>query len=309
MARKPRLQFAGAIYHVISRGNYRKNLFEADAADSFQKTLFEACARSGWRLHAYVIMTNHYHLALQTPEPNLVEGMRWLQGTFGNRFNAYRKERGHVFQSRYKSLLIESGDALLGLVNYIHLNPVRARMLTLDELRTYPYSSYPRFFKRTVPAPLVREAFLTTLGFPDSLRGMRQYAERLEICEEGDQSRQAELVRKYCRGWAVASPGYRRELQKEFAKMEEQGASWGGREVGELREYQWEKRLEELLETEGKTEQDARKEAKSALWKVRIARELRRGTLASNAWIAEHLHMGHPTRVTNLTMKRCKLWD
>ena len=76
-------------------------MFEGGAAAAFEKTLFEACEKCGWRLHAYVIMTNHYHLAMETPEANLVEGMRWLQGTFGNRFNACRKERGHVFQARY----------------------------------------------------------------------------------------------------------------------------------------------------------------------------------------------------------------
>ena len=81
MARKPRLEFAGAIYHVISRGNYRKALFEGGAGEAFEKTLFEVCVKCGWRLHAYVIMSNHYHLALESPEPNLVDGMRWLQGS------------------------------------------------------------------------------------------------------------------------------------------------------------------------------------------------------------------------------------
>jgi putative transposase len=88
MARKPRLDFAGAIYHVLSRGNYRKDLFEEGGAVLFEQTLFQACAKCGWLLHAYVIMRNHYHLAVETPEGNLVEGMRWLQGTFGIRFNA-----------------------------------------------------------------------------------------------------------------------------------------------------------------------------------------------------------------------------
>ena len=140
MARKPRLEFAGGIYHVISRGNYRKELFEDGSARAFEKTLFEACRKCGWLLHAYVIMSNHYHLAVETPEPNLVEGMRWLQGTFAIRFNAFRGERGHVFQSRYKSLVIEEGRPLLGLVNYIHLNPVRAHFVSVAE--------FPHFWRR-----------------------------------------------------------------------------------------------------------------------------------------------------------------
>ena len=114
MARKPRLEFAGAIYHVISRGNCRKELFDEGSAKLFEKTLFEVCRKCEWFLHAYVIMNNHYYLAVETPEGNLVEGMRWLQGTFGIRFNALRDERGHVFQSRYKSLVIEGGEAAFG---------------------------------------------------------------------------------------------------------------------------------------------------------------------------------------------------
>jgi REP element-mobilizing transposase RayT len=115
MARKPRLEFEGAIYHVINRGNYRKDLFnEKGAAEAFERTLFEACEKCGWVVHAYVLMSNHYHLALETPEANLVQGMAWLQGTFANRFNRFRGERGHVFQSRYQSILIEEGRPCSG---------------------------------------------------------------------------------------------------------------------------------------------------------------------------------------------------
>jgi putative transposase len=168
MARKPRLEFPGAIYHVISRGNYRKPIFEDGGGPAFEKALFQACGKCGWLLHAYVIMNNHYHLAVETPQPNLVEGMRWLQGTFGIRFNAYHRERGHVFQSRYKSLVIEEGRPLLGLVNYIHLNPVRAGLKNITELREFSLSSFPKFFAKSPASCLVRSRFLGALEFPDS---------------------------------------------------------------------------------------------------------------------------------------------
>jgi len=93
-------------------------------------------------VHAYVLMSNHYHVALETPEANLVQGMAWLQATFANRFHG---ERGHVFQSRYKSILIEEGRPLLGLVDYIHLNPVRAGLLALPDLGHHTFSRYPKF--------------------------------------------------------------------------------------------------------------------------------------------------------------------
>ena len=126
---------------------------------AFEKTLFEACAKCGWLLHAYVVMRNHYHLALETPEANLVEGMRWLQGTFAIRFNASRGERGHVFQSRYKSLVIEEGRPLLGLVNYIHLNPVRAGMVTTAGLREFPGQVIPNSSSESSPSRSTGNAF------------------------------------------------------------------------------------------------------------------------------------------------------
>ena len=303
MARKPRLKFGGALYHVISRGNYRKDLFLDSSAQAFEKALFEACAKCGWMLHAYVIMSNHYHLALETPAPNLVEGMRWLQGTFGIRFNAFRREHGHVFQSRYKSLVIEEGRPLLGLVNYIHLNPVRAGMVSLERLGEYEWSSYPKFFKSKPQSPLNRARFLSALEFPDSASGMRQYARHLAFSEENDPSARTALARKFCRGWAVASKEYRNDLKKMYADLEEP-AGWRGPEVSELREEKWERALGTLMSSAGKTQKDALHSPKSAKWKVNIARSLRASTTATNAWIAQRLVMGHPTRVCNLIRAR-----
>ena len=256
MARKPRLEFGGAIYHVLSRGNHRKELFEDGGAKLFEKTLFEASAKCGWLLHAYVIMSNHYHLALETPEGNLVEGMRWLQGTFAIRFNAMRGERGHVFESRYKSLVIEEGRPLLGLVNYIHLNPVRAGLVTIAKLQGYEWSSYPKFFKNRPPQPLRRDRFLYALEFPDSVAGMRHFERQLEFAEESDPAARDALAARYCRGWSVASEEYRRDLKKIYAQLEEPGGR-GGPEVAELREEKWERALAALLRKARKTDKDA----------------------------------------------------
>ena len=110
------------MYHVLNRGNYRSWIFEDEGAkSSFEKCLFEACERSGWILHAYCVMGNHYHLAIETPLGNLSSGMKWLQGVFATRYNRFRKERGHLFQGRYKSILVEGGERLAWLCHYIHL--------------------------------------------------------------------------------------------------------------------------------------------------------------------------------------------
>ncbi len=126
MARKLRLEAEGGCYHVLNRGNYRANVFGEDGAKrAFLKCLDEACTRAGWRVHAWCVMTNHYHLALETPTPNLVDGMQWLQGTFATRFNRFRRESGHIFQGRYKALAVEPGAALGALLS-LHSSQSRA---------------------------------------------------------------------------------------------------------------------------------------------------------------------------------------
>ena len=113
MARPLRIEYPGACYHVINRGNYRRNLFaDKGASEAFERTLGEAAVRYGWRVHAYVIMRNHFHLAVELTEPNLSEGMKWLQGTWIRRYNSFRRLIGRPFQGRYKALLVEPGPAL-----------------------------------------------------------------------------------------------------------------------------------------------------------------------------------------------------
>ncbi len=154
MPRKLRVEYPGACYHVINRGNYRADIFAtAGARAAFMRCLGEACKKSGWRLHAYVLMRNHYHLALETPAGNLVAGMQWLQATFANRFNNLRRERGHLFQGRYKALLVEPGEALGHVCHYIHLNPVRAGVVSVSGLKEFRDSSYWRCGTRRAARP------------------------------------------------------------------------------------------------------------------------------------------------------------
>ena len=134
MARKVRIQFAGAVYHVMSRGNNGNGIFFGNkGCEKFLDTLDEACQRTGWIVHAYVLMGNHYHLLIETPEANLVDGMKWLQGTYTQRVNAWRQRRGHLFQGRYKAQLVNAENKeskyFQTVADYIDLNPVRAKMV------------------------------------------------------------------------------------------------------------------------------------------------------------------------------------
>jgi len=145
MPRKLRVQYAGVVYHVMSRGDRREDIFLDDVdRHDFLKTLAESCQKTDWQVHAYCLMRNHYHLVLETPNANLVAGMAWLQSTYTIRLNHRHKLIGHVLSGRYKAQLVEgSGNGYLRTAcDYVHLNPVRAHLLKPGErLLAYPWSS------------------------------------------------------------------------------------------------------------------------------------------------------------------------
>src|SRR5580698_4447399 len=151
MARKLRIEYPGAIYHVMSRGDRREPIFKDDVdRKEFMSTLEEACGKTGWEVHALCLMGNHFHLVVETPQGNLVAGMKWLLGTYTGRFNRRHKLFGHLFSGRYKALAVDgSGNGYLRTVcDYVHLNPVRANLLTAKQpLHDYPWSSFGDFLK------------------------------------------------------------------------------------------------------------------------------------------------------------------
>ena len=181
MARRLRIEYAGALHHVINRGNYRRDLFESEGAgDAFLRTLFEAAGKFGWKIHAYVLMLNHFHLVVETPEPTLGEGMHWLQSTIATRFNRLRSESGHLFQGRYKAMLIENSAALARVVDYGHLNQVRAKVILPEQVEEYRWSSLSALLKGArQPALTAVEGLMARGGWADDEQGLRCYAEYL----------------------------------------------------------------------------------------------------------------------------------
>jgi putative transposase len=141
MARPLRIQFPGALYHVMSRGNQRQPIV-ADDADRQKRLdwLLRAVQTYGWRLHAFVLMTNHEHLFVETPQANLSAGMQYLNGSYTGYFNRRHRRAGHLFQGRFRGHLIEQDGYFLEVSRYLHLNPVRAKIVKLPE--QYPWSSF-----------------------------------------------------------------------------------------------------------------------------------------------------------------------
>lgn len=141
MSRPLRIEFAGALYHVTSRGNGQNDIYLDDQdRRSYLFVLSEACKRFNWTVHAYCLMGNHYHLLLETPDGNLSQGMRQLNGVYTQKFNRNHDRVGHVFQGRYKAIIVQKEAYLLELSRYIVLNPVRASMVRAA--KEWPWSSY-----------------------------------------------------------------------------------------------------------------------------------------------------------------------
>ena len=141
MARPLRVEFSGAIYHLTSRGNARQKVFFIDAdRELFLDTLSQVVSRYGWICHAYCLMANHYHLLVETPKANLSLGMRQLNGMYTQSFNRRHNRVGHLFQGRFKAILVEKESYLLELCRYIVLNPVRVK--GKGEIGGWKWSSY-----------------------------------------------------------------------------------------------------------------------------------------------------------------------
>jgi putative transposase len=150
MSRPLRIEFPGAVYHITSRGNGKQKIFfDNKDRKTFLSLLWEVVEREKWICYAYCLMDNHYHLLIETTRANLSRGMRELNGIYAQKLNYIKNSVGHVFQSRYKSILVEKDNYLLELCRYIALNPVRAKIVESPE--DWEWSSYRATSSLTKP--------------------------------------------------------------------------------------------------------------------------------------------------------------
>ncbi len=301
MPRKLRLEYEGAIYHVMNRGDRREAIFKDDQdRECFLETLSECCDKTDWEVHALCLMSNHFHLVVETPKGNLVAGMKWFLGTYTGRFNRRHKQFGHLFSGRYKALIVDgSGSGYLRTVcDYVHLNPVRAKLLRPEQkLGAYPWSSYRGYAARPGKRPkwLRVGRLLGEMGIPkDSAAGRKEFERRMELRRWEGRPEQWKGMR---RGWCLGDKRFRKELLAQMA--ERVGASHYGAERQESGEVKAEGIVAEELQRRHWTEDRLKNRRKGDPEKVKIALRLRRESIMTLKWIAARLQMGTWTNVSN----------
>lgn len=304
MPRKARLEFEGAVYHVMDRGDRQEAIFLDDEDHRlFLKTLWQACERTGWRIHSYVLMKNHYHLLLETPEANLSSGMRWLQATYTIRHNVRHSLSGHLFQGRYKAIIVDpqAETYFRTMADYIHLNPVRAGLIEPGKpLSDYPWSSFPALIgapgKR--PTALTAERVVCGWGDSDNARGRQRYRDTLEQRardERTDPTIDEGMLKSIRRGWFLGSEEFRQELLEKFDSFSS-SASPSDKKIRRHDEAEAERLIRTGMETLGI--RDLAGLAKGSSVKIALATFVKNQTVVTNLWIARRLQMGHPSRVS-----------
>ena len=299
--RQLRIQYGGAIYHVINRGDRREDIFRDDRdRQCFLSTLGEACQKTRWQVQAYCLMSNHFHLVVETPEANLVAGMKWLLGVYTKRFNIRHQGCGHLFAGRYKALMVEGGGGYLRTVcDYVHLNPVRAKLLPPGApLESFVWSSYGDYLKAPKKRPpwLRVDRVLGEKGIAkDSAAGRRELARQMELRRKEEESTDHGGIR---RGWCLGSEAFRQDLLA--AAADRVGSHHYGSDRSESSQERARRMIAQELKRLGWAENELTRRRKGDRHKVALARRLRAETTMSLAWIAGRLRMGSWSYVSNL---------
>ena len=312
MARSLRFEYAGAFYHVMARGNARQRIFVQESDRTlFLRSLGEACARTGWRVHAWVLMDNHYHLLIETPEPNLVAGIQWLQNAYTRRFNTRHRAWGRLFGDRYKAVPVEgSGYYYETLLDYLHLNPARAGLVRAKEggsLADYLWSSVAGGYALNAakrPPWLAATDGLAIFQLADTASGRRRFVERLDrrAAEEararcGVPAPEAEADRRRSdlrRGWYWGSQAFAERL---LALMASPRPTPKGRPAGRTAEQRTHgereahRLLREGLVRAGLSAEDLASTPGSEPRKVALALKIWQNTTVTHRWLAENLFM------------------
>jgi hypothetical protein len=252
-------------------------------------------------------MRNHFHLVIETPKANLVEGMKWLSGVYTKRFNIRNRLCGHVFAGRYKALIVDGSESgyLRTVCDYVHLNPVRAKIIRPQaKLESFRWSSYVEYLK----PPDQRSAWLRVdrlLGEhgiqKDSDAGRQEFRRKMELRRQEEAGTDYRAIHQ---GWCLGSNEFRRELLE--SATEQVGDNHYGSDRSETGEAKAQRIVMEELIRLGWKEADLVQHRKGDPEKVEMAYRLRKETIMSLNWIAQRLHMGSWTYVSNLLIQKAK---
>ena len=306
MPRPLRIQFPGATYHLMNRGDRRESIFHDDQdRRCFLDALGETCEKTGWQLHAWCLMGNHFHLVVETPQANLVTGMKWFLGTYTSRFNRRHKLFGHLFSGRYKSLIIDErgGGYLRTACDYVHLNPVRAGLVAADgPLSAYAWSSYPLYLRPARrPAWLRVDRLLGEHGIPeDKADGRIHFQARME--DRRKEGKEPEAWAAFRRGWRLGAEDFAQRLSERLGRRGQKHEQ--ARERRETDKQLAGRLIKEWMSARQWNEEELKTRPKGDAGKAELARLLRRQTPVSRQWIADRLNIGSASYVSYLVKQQ-----
>jgi REP element-mobilizing transposase RayT len=293
----------------MCRGNQYRNIFETDKdSDLFVRTLGEVCERNGIVVHAWCLMSNHYHLQIETPKGNLVDAMKWFQATFTQRYNSRHKLWGHLFQGRYKAKIIDDSDPsyFRTVSEYINLNPLNDKRVKEGGLEAYNWSSYPFYLLPPSKRPnwLSTEKVLSACGIAgDSAKSRRAYSEymnELLVAHLKMNDKDKKNWNRMERGWVHGSAEFRDDMIERLDKSGKKSFKnltdvYQKRDLGESAASLV---IEKCLQYFGLSENDLSTLSKSDPRKMMIAGLIRYHYPVSVFWVSNKLAMGHFTTVS-----------
>lgn len=309
MPRQTRIELPGAVYHCSARGFLGRPIVIDDRdRDAHESLVAELVQRTGWEIYAWVLLADHYHMVLRTPEANLVAGMKWFQNFWTKRFNASRGRSGHVFGGRYKSVLVQEDEHLSALIDHVHLNAYRAGLVTAVQLAAHPWSSLKDYL---LPPSLRRPWIRVAEGFShmgldaDDCDDRLRYLENLEDIATRLGGRPAlpgggrTLHSTLRRGWYLGRDSFRGELlskRKGAVAPPPPGARSHGAEMAQ--------RLLKAGLCLGGLTYECLEGLRRNDWRKRaIGRAIRLRTTVSTEWISSNLRMGVSSRVALLVAR------
>lgn len=308
MARQLRIQVPGAFYLVSNQTQTRNGLFRSDEERAlFMDCLLETCSKTGWTIHALSLTKDGYFILLESPEPNLVDGMKWFQGAFTAKINKIREKREALFERRYRSVIIDPGesDIFKTLSEYVHTAPVWTRTYKGD-LQDYEWSSVKDYAasKSRRGGHIHVDRVLAAYGLKDDTSGRKKFLAAVnEVARRvGGNSLPADIADSWKpirRGWFIGSDKFHKDLQAVIAKTRD------GKVPGRTstRNVHGEAMARNIIKAGLKVmklkESDLTKMPLGCDEKIALATVLRQKTTISQDWISKRLRMGHRTNVSN----------